>query len=63
MCRETVSLRAASCSEVDGGGFENLASFNGDMYLQKVSVVFFNNKSQHGEVVQELSFIPYMDFL
>ena len=61
VCRETVTLRAAACSEVDGGGFKNLASFDGDMYLQKISFVFLNNKSQHGEVVQELSFIPYMD--
>jgi len=41
VCRETVSLRAAACREVDEGGFENLASFDGDMYLQKISVLFF----------------------
>jgi len=41
VCRETVSLRVAARSEVDGGSFENLASFDGDMYLQKISVVFF----------------------
>jgi hypothetical protein len=63
VCREIVSLHAAACSEVDGGGFENLASFDGDMYLQKIRVVFFNNKSQLGEFVQGLSFIPYMDFV
>jgi hypothetical protein len=63
VCREIVTLRAAACIEVDGGGFENLASFDGDMYLQKISVVLFNNKSRHGEIVQELSFIPYMDLV
>jgi len=61
VCVEKLTLRAAACTEVDGGGFENLASFDGDMYLQKISVVFFNNKSRHGEIVQELSFIPYVD--
>ena len=45
VCVEKLSLRAAACSEVDGGGFENLASFDGDMYLQKISVVFFNYES------------------
>lgn len=63
VCRETVTLRAAVCTEVDGGGFENLASFDGDMYLQKISFVFFNNKSRHGEIEQELSFIPYVDLV
>jgi hypothetical protein len=63
VCRETVSLRASACIEVDGGGFENIASFDGDMYLQKLSVLFMNNKSRPGEVVQEFSFIPYMDFV
>jgi hypothetical protein len=61
VCRETVSLRVVACSEVDVAGFENLASFDGDMYLQNISVVLSNNKSQDGEVVQELGFIPYMD--
>ena len=62
VCRETVSLRVAARSEVDGGSFENLASFDGDMYLQKICVVFFDNKSQHGEIVQEPRFISYMDY-
>jgi hypothetical protein len=63
VCRENATLRAAACTEEDGGGFENLASFDGDMFLQKISVVFFNNTSRREEIVQELSFIPYVDLL
>jgi hypothetical protein len=64
VCQETILLRPASCIEVDGGGFENLSSFDSDMYFPTSKRrIFLNNKSLHGEVVQLLSFIPYMDFV